>query len=520
MKRKLDKNPYFRVSIFAFIQFEKQAMAKPLSILFVTSEVYPFAKTGGLADVSYSLPLALRELGHDIRVMAPKYGSISERKNRIHEINRLRDIPIPIGETESYATVKSSSINNPRSKVQAYITTNSNYFDANKGFYSDPATGLDYPDNDERFVFFGHSVIQTCMLLGWVPDIIHCNDWQTGILPALIRLKHNDLFAKTKIIYTIHNFGLQGDFPMKSLTKTGFSTADADALSHKKKVNFMKAGIHFSDCITTVSPTYAKEVLADQKLSNGLSDVLKTKPDRMVGIAHGVDLNTWNPKIDTHLTKNYDKSSIENKAPNKETVLERFNLPIHTDRRVPLIAMVTRIIDQKGIQLILDAEKELFSKDIQFVMLGEGDHSFYPKLEALAKKYPEKFAIRIQFDDELAHLMEAGADMFLMPSKYEPCGLNQQYSLVYGTVPIVRSTGGLADTVTDFDKKTGEGTGFVFKDYTAKSMISAIEKAIKLFDEEESWNGLILNGMNEDRSWGRAARQYSELYRALMKDTL
>ena len=208
MKGKLDKNPYFRARNFAFIQFEKQVMAKPLSILFVTSEVYPFAKTGGLADVSYSLPLALRELGHDIRVMAPKYGSISERKNRIHEINRLRDIPIPIGETESYATVKSSSINNPRSKVQAYITTNSNYFDANKGFYSDPATGLDYPDNDERFVFFGHSVIQTCMLLGWVPDIIHCNDWQTGILPALIRLKHNDLFAKTKIIYTIHNFGL------------------------------------------------------------------------------------------------------------------------------------------------------------------------------------------------------------------------------------------------------------------------------------------------------------------------
>lgn len=520
MKGKLDKNPYFHARKFAFIQFEKQVMAKPLSILFVTSEVYPFAKTGGLADVSYSLPLALRELGHDIRVMAPKYGSISERKNRIHEINRLRDIPIPIGETESYATVKSSSINNPRSKVQAYITTNSNYFDVNKGFYADPVTGLDYPDNDERFVFFGHSVIQTCILLGWVPDIIHCNDWQIGILPALIRLKHNDLFAKTKIIYTIHNFGLQGDFPMKSLTKTGFSISDSDALSHKKRVNFMKAGIHFSDCITTVSPTYAKEVLADQKLSNGLSDVLKTKPDRMVGITHGVDLNTWNPKIDTHLTKNYDKTSIENKAPNKETVLERFGLPIHTDRRVPLIAMVTRIIDQKGIQLILDAEKELFSKDIQFVILGEGDHSFYPKLEALAEQYPEKFALRIQFDDELAHLMEAGADMFLMPSKYEPCGLNQQYSLVYGTVPIVRLTGGLADTVTDYDKKTGEGTGFVFKDYTAKSMMSAIEKAIKLFDEVEPWNALVLNGMNEDSSWGRAARQYSELYRSLMKDAL
>ena len=307
---------------------------------------------------------------------------------------------------------------------------------------------------------------------------------------------------------------------MKSLTKTGFSMQDADALSHKKKVNFMKAGIHFSDCITTVSPTYAKEVLADQKLSNGLSDVLKTKPDRMVGIAHGVDLNTWNPKNDSYLTKNYDKSSIEDKAPNKETVLERFDLPVHTDRRVPLIAMVTRIIDQKGIQLILDAEKELFSKDIQFVMLGEGDHSFYPKLEALAKKYPEKFALRIQFDDELAHLMEAGADMFLMPSKYEPCGLNQQYSLVYGTVPIVRSTGGLADTVTDFDKKSGEGTGFVFKDYTAKSMMGAIDKAIKHYKEEEAWNSLVLNGMNEDRSWGRAARQYSELYRALMKDAL
>ncbi len=494
-------------------------MAKTLSILFVSSEVYPFAKTGGLADVSYSLPLALRELGHDIRVMAPKYGSISERKNRIHEINRLRDIPIPVGENTALATVKSSSINNPRSKVQAYITTNTNYFDANKGFYADPSTGVDYEDNDERFVFFNRSVIQTCLLLGWVPDIIHCNDWQTGILPALLRLQHNDVFAKTKIIFTIHNFGNQGDFSLESINRTGFHESNADALSHKEKVNFMKAGIHFSDCITTVSPTYAKEVLTDQKLSNGLSDVLNRRAEKMLGIAHGVDLNTWNPKIDPFITKKYDKSSIEDKAPNKETVLERFGLPIHTDKNVPLIAMVTRINEQKGIQLILDAAKDLMSKDIQLVMLGEGDHSFYPQLEALTKKYPEKFALKIEFDDELAHLMEAGADMFLMPSLYEPCGLNQQYSLVYGTVPIVRETGGLADTVRDYNPETAEGTGFVFTDYNAKSMMQAISRALELYNNPEAWQALVINGMNEDRSWGRAARQYSELYRALMKDT-
>lgn len=209
-----------------------------------------------------------------------------------------------MGENTALATVKSSSINNPRSKVQAYITTNTNYFDANKGFYADPSTGVDYEDNDERFVFFNRSVIQTCLLLGWVPDIIHCNDWQTGILPALLRLQHNDVFAKTKIIFTIHNFGNQGDFNLESINRIGFHESHADALSHKEKVNFMKAGIHFSDCITTVSPTYAKEVLTDQKLSNGLSDVLNRRAEKMLGIAHGVDLNTWNPKIDPLITKN------------------------------------------------------------------------------------------------------------------------------------------------------------------------------------------------------------------------
>jgi starch synthase len=492
-------------------------MAKPLSILFVSSEVYPFAKTGGLADVSYSLPLALRELGHDIRVMAPKYGSISERKNRIHEINRLRDIPIAVGETTSLATVKSSSINNPRSKVQAYITTNSNYFDAKKGFYADPSTGEEYSDNDERFVFFNRSVIQTCLLLGWFPDIIHCNDWQTGILPALLRLQHTEAFSKTKIIYTIHNFGNQGVFDPSGIIKSGFDSADSEALMHKEKLNFMKAGIHFSDCITTVSPTYAREVLASEQLSNGLSDVLNQKAERMMGIAHGVDMTAWNPKIDPYIARTYDKTSIQDKYINKQALLEKTGLPQH-EERVPLIGMVTRIIEQKGIQLLLDAAPRLFEQNVQLVLLGEGDHAFYPALQELAARYPDKFALRIEFDDELAHLIEAGSDIFLMPSLYEPCGLNQQYSLVYGTVPVVRATGGLADTVRAYDPTNGSGTGFVFQEYNPDAMMQAISMALECYARPEVWDPIVMNGMNDDRSWGRAAKQYSELYRSLMKD--
>jgi len=493
----------------------KGTMAKPLSILFVSSEIYPFAKTGGLADVSYSLPLALRELGHDIRVMMPKYGSISERKNRIHEINRLRDFPIPVGDTESLATVKSSSVNNPRSKVQAYITTNQNYFEAKKGFYSDPLTGIDYPDNDERFIFFNRTVLETCILLGWFPDIIHCNDWQTGLVPAFARTEYAQEFKKAKIIYTIHNFGNQGSFPADSIAKTRMAPNVLPTITHNDRLNFMKAGIAYSDRITTVSPTYCAEILKNKQSSNGLITVLKERSDKMFGILDGVDMLTWNPKIDPLIAKNYDKTTVSDKVYSKEALLHRFRLPMRSN--TPLIGMISRLNEQKGIKLILEVADQLFAENLQFVLLGEGDPALEAGLKEVAARYPDKASVKIGFDDELAHLIEAGADMFMMPSLYEPCGLNQQYSLVYGTVPIVRSTGGLADTVREFSPATATGNGFVFQKFDSEEMLEAIRRAIAMYARSDVWDIVVQNGMSEDLSWGRSARQYSELYRSLIK---
>lgn len=490
-------------------------MAKPLSILFVSSEVYPFAKTGGLADVSYSLPLALRELGHDIRVMMPKYGSISERKNRIHEINRLRDFAVMVGDVESIATVKSSAITTSRSKVQAYITTNSNYFEAKKGFYSDPLTGVEYADNDERFIFFNRTVLQTCILLGWFPDIIHCNDWQTGLVPALARTEYAKEFKAAKIIYTIHNFGNQGSFPETSLAKTRFPASAMSNIAHNDRLNFMKAGIAYSDRITTVSPTYCAEILKNKQSSNGLNDVLRARGDKMLGILDGVDLLTWNPKIDPFISKNYDKTTVQDKIYSKEALLHRFGLPMRSN--TPLIGMISRLNEQKGVKLILEAAEQMFAENLQFVLLGEGDPDLEAGLREITERYPDKAAIKIGFDDELAHLIEAGADMFMMPSLYEPCGLNQQYSLVYGTVPIVRSTGGLADTVREFNPQNAEGNGFVFQNFDSAEMVAAVQRALDIYARQDVWGMVVQNGMSEDLSWSRSAKQYSELYRNLMK---
>jgi starch synthase len=490
-------------------------MVKPLSILFVSSEVYPFAKTGGLADVSYSLPLALRELGHDIRVMMPKYGSISERKNRIHEINRLRDFTVSVGDVESIATVKSSAITTSRSKVQAYITTNQNYFEANKGFYSDPITGIEYPNNDERFIFFNRTVLQTCILLGWYPDIIHCNDWQTGLVPALARTEYAKDFKAAKIIYTIHNFGNQGSFPPSSLAKTRLPLSALANITHNDQLNFMKAGIAYSDKITTVSPTYCAEILKNKQSSNGLNDVLRIRGDKMLGILDGVDLLTWNPKIDPFIAKNYDRSNVQDKIYSKEALLHRFGLPMRSN--TPLISMISRLNEQKGIRLILEAAEQLFAENLQFILLGEGDPALEIGLREIADRYPDKVSIKIGFDDELAHLIEAGSDMFMMPSLYEPCGLNQQYSLVYGTVPIVRSTGGLADTVREFNPQKAEGNGFVFQNFDSGEMVAAVRRALAIHSRKDVWDIVVQNGMSEDLSWSRSARQYSDLYRNLMR---
>ena len=393
-------------------------MAKTLSILFVSSEIVPFAKESGIADVSYSLTLAIRELGHDIRVMMPKYGTISERKNRIHEINRLRDVPIKVGSIEELATIKSSSINNPKCKVQAYITTNKRFFDDKKGVYHDPVTWIEYDDNASRFAFFNQSVIDTCMLLGWFPDIIHCNDWQSALVPALIRENYPEEFANTKFVFTIHNFNGQGECDLSEFDKLGLPKSALNHFKHKNKLNFMKGGIHYSDYITTVSKTYAEEILTDKQYSNGLNTYLKKKENDFAGILNGIDTFAWDPKKDKLIKQKFTGDIEEYKYTNKVALVQKFGLEFNPS--APLLAMIPRIGSQKGVPLLIEIADELFKENVQMILLGQGDAELKKQLKEISDKYPDKFAVLFDFDDNLSHQIEAGSDMFLMPSEYEP----------------------------------------------------------------------------------------------------
>lgn len=491
-------------------------MAKPLSILFVASEIYPIAKTGGVADVAYGLPLALRDLDHDVRVMLPKYGAISERKNRIHEINRLKDIPIDVGPVREFATVKSSSIVNTRTKVQAYMTTNRPYFDSKWGLYSDPETGVEYPDNDERFIFFARSVIQTCLLLGWIPQVVHVNDWHTALVAAYMRTIYADKFKNTKIVFTIHNISNQGVFPFKeTFIKTGLPEECAEDAKHKTKFNFMKLGLMYADHITTVSKTYGEELMSDAKLTDGLNAVLKKRKDVFTPIINGIDTTIWTPEKDKLITKRYTLDSLDKKEANKEALVEKFDLKFNPE--TPVIAMISRLVEQKGLGLLKQAAEKLFKEDVQLVVLGEGDKEIEEWLKEAAKKHPNKMSVKIGFDEQMSHIMEAGADMYLMPSLFEPCGLNQLYSFAYGTVPIARATGGLMDTVKEFDTKKQTGNGFVFEEYKAADMLDAIKRALAVFKNKDQWTKLVKNGMSEDHSWNNSSLKYEDIYRKILQ---
>jgi starch synthase len=491
-------------------------MGKPLSILYVTSELFPFVKIGGIADISYSLPLALKDEGYDIRVMLPKYGNVSERKNRIHEINRLRDIEIQLGKETELATVKSSSVANPRTRVQAYITTNKNLFDLKKGVYANPKTNEDYPDNDLRFIFFNRTVIETCVTLNWVPDIIHCNDWQSGIIPAYVKTLFKDHFKNTKVIYTIHNISKQGEFSLKGFPVTGLDNEAKKNYTHKRKFNFLKGGIYYSDHINTVSPTHAQELLQDKKMSNGLNELLLTRKDNFSGILNGIDKWSWNPATDSNLAMKFENNFAEFKKANKKALLKKYQLAFKED--VPLIGMISRLDEVKGIQLLIDAFDDIMNENVNLVMLGDGQSDFKVQLKNLEKQYSKKFSIKFIHDEKLAHLIEAGTDFFLIPSLHEPCGLNAMYSLKYGSIPIVRKTGGLTDNVKDHDPKTKKGNGFVFNDANAQDLANAVKRAVELFKKPEDLEKLATKNMEQSYSWDDKVKEYGKIYHSLIED--
>jgi starch synthase len=489
-------------------------MAKGFNVLFVSSEVYPYSKTGGLADVSNSLPQALNSLGNEVRIITPKYGPLDERRLQIHEIKRLKDIAVDIDDKSYKFNIKSSFIHGKNTKAQVYLLENQDFF-KNKGVYQNIKTKKDFPNNDERFLFFSKAVLDVLEILQWKPDVIHCNDWQAGLIPAFIKTvyKDNPHIKDIKTVFTIHNLAYQGNFNKAMFKKTGLPEEVLEKGMHDGKFSFLKTGLNYADKITTVSEKYAEEIRTDKEYSCGMETTLEERKKDLVGILNGIDPSIWNPSYDKVITYRYTYQEIPLKYENKRELLNKYKFEFSED--VPLMGMITRLVDQKGFDLMEKVLPELMKEDVQLIILGTGDEKYHKFLKNAKKKYAKKLIIHVGFDEDLAHHIEAGCDMFLMPSKYEPCGLNQMYSLAYGTVPIVRDTGGLSDTIVDYKKPNGNG--FLFEKYEASEFLKTLKTAIKVFQDKNAWYKIMRNGMALDFSWKVSAKKYMSLYSKLAK---
>ncbi|RME22854.1 MAG: glycogen synthase GlgA, partial [Candidatus Zixiibacteriota bacterium] len=450
-------------------------------------------------------------LGYDVKVVMPWYSRIDDRTHQITTLGQ--QVSIPLGGRDWAITYGRHS--DRKTHVDVFFVGNQELFDRDD-FYRDPDTGEDWPDNDVRFAVFCRAALQLPGLLEWSPEIIHCHDWQAAIIPALLRADSSSPTPKT--VLTIHNLGYQGSFPPERFSLLGLNdalmTPVTGAFEFFGKVNFLKGGIALADRITTVSPRYAEEIQASEEFGFGLQGLLQQRRDVLIGILNGVDYTIWSPTRDKYIPFRYHVRNLSGKRMNKVELTRRAGLP-HREK-TPLVGMVTRLSDQKGLDLVNAAAEQLMRMNLQLVVLGTGDEKYHRMLSELERSYPDRVKVFLTFNDELAHWIEGGADIFLMPSRYEPCGLNQMYSLKYGTVPVVRKVGGLADTVVDVDDPSGEGNGFVFDDYSAEAMIAALQRAIDRFARRREWMRLMKVGMTQDFSWDRSAREYGALYDSLV----
>jgi starch synthase len=485
-------------------------MTQKLKILMVASEVYPYAKTGGLADIAGSLPKALKQMGHDIRVIMPKHKVVAQCPLGIRPMGL--DITVPIGKTRKMGFLYTGNLNGG---IPVYFVGNESYFSRN------PIYGTrhgDYPDNAERFIFFCRSVLETCKSIGFQPDIIHCNDWQTGLVPVYLKTVYagDKWFQNTRTVFSIHNLGYQGNFPSSELKTAGlpfsiFTPAGVEFYNH---FSFLKSALVFADLLTTVSPTYAKEIQT-KAFGFKMDGILRKRSQDLYGILNGVDYQEWNPETDPSIEKNYTSKNGAGKSACKRKLADLFSLTIEDD--TPLFSMVTRLSSQKGVDLVIEILGDLLGEGAAFVLLGSGDSMYEVYFSKLSKQNSDRVGVRIGFDENLAHQILAGSDFLLMPSQYEPCGLTQMYSLKYGTVPVVRSVGGLADSITEFNQKTLKGTGFKFKTFTPDHLRRAVQKALSVYRKKDRWQKLTANDMNADFGWGKAAKKYCQLYQSVLK---
>ncbi|MDH5662153.1 MAG: glycogen synthase GlgA [Elusimicrobiota bacterium] len=481
-----------------------------MKILFTSSEVVPFAKTGGLADVSGVLPRAIKAEGHDVRVVMPKYKVVNNQKFGLK--NLTKSLAIPVGNETAVVSILEGELERG---IPVYFIDYEPYFEREE-LYGTPEGA--YEDNAERFILFSRALLEAVKAIGFQPDVIHCNDWQTGLIPVYLKTlyKNDPFFKRTATVMTIHNIAYQGAFPRKALNLAGLSEEEftPDKLEFYGQVNFLKGGMVYADVLNTVSVTYSKEIQSSPEFGYGLEGVLAHRSPDLYGILNGVDYDEWNPAKDQFIAVKYTLGEIDKKMECKKALLKENNLPVNLEW--PLVGIVSRLARQKGLDIIGEAIEEIMDLDLYFILLGTGEEEYHKLFSRIGKKYSRKAAIHITFNNGLAHRIYAGCDLFLMPSRYEPCGLGQLISLAYGTASIVNPTGGLADTIKEFEPETGKGNGFLLSEFSVAGLVNALKRAITVYGNKETWQKLVNNMMKANFSWATSMKEYLKLYQKAM----
>jgi starch synthase len=479
--------------------------AQSLKVLFLSAEVAPFAKVGGLADVVGSLPKALRALGHDVRIAMPHYSRISA--DRWNLSPALDFFPVPFDGHSDPAGV----LEGRTGAVPVYFVENTRLYDRESVYC--------YPDDAERFVFFCRAALEMCRLMGWQPDIVHCHDWHTGIVPNWLKTIYAEgFFANTASVFTIHNLAYQGIFGLRALEIAGLD--EYGFIRHPQTgelnevVDFMARGILFADVINTVSERYAQEILTPE-YGERLDPILRDRKDHLFGILNGIDYEVFDPATDPGIAQPFDVDHLDRRSVNKLALQAEMGLP--QTARKPLLGIIGRLADQKGFDILGDVIDHILDLGVQFALLGVGDHHYHDLFSRAARHYPDQMAVSLTFNPPLAQKIYAGTDVFLMPSRYEPCGLGQMFAMRYGSVPVVRSTGGLADTVQDFNPATGEGTGFVYEKYERWGLFGGVVRALEHYKNPPVWQQIQRQGMTRDFSWKASAPKYVDLYRRALE---
>jgi starch synthase len=483
---------------------------RPLEICLISAELAPLAKSGGLGDVCAALARHLHLAGHELRVFLPFHSLIATTDREVVPVDFLRDLASPLAGREYRYSIFTTPL--PGSPLWVYLIDCPELYDR-------PTLYTSARDEDLRFALLQRAAIESCQRMGFGPDIVHAHDWHAALAPLYLRrvFGWDQLFADTRVVLTIHNLAHQGVFPHSTIERIGlgnerhlFPSEDLD----EGKVNFLKTGLLHADWLTTVSPTYAEEIQS-RELGLGLDGILRERHDRLTGILNGVDYDEWNPSTDPWVPHPYDASDLSGKRRTKQALLRELSLD--PDPEPALLGIVSRLVVQKGFDLLFGPLPDLLARSgARLAVLGSGEPRYEGFFSALQDRFPGQVCFYRGFSEQLAHRIEAAADIFLMPSQFEPCGLNQMYSLRYGTVPVVRKTGGLADSVEPYDRATGRGTGFVFEHFTPDGFRWALEEALSLYRDAEAWRGLVTNGMARDFSWDRQIGRYVDLYRALL----